>query len=407
MDAAVVVLATADEERRAPVLRELTRAGFAVLTEASWEGLTRQVSQPGRGLALIDPELPELRPALLIELAASLPRAPALFALAPCPHLPVATSAQLLTLARRHAAPLIDADERKELRLMGLGPDALDLLQSAARSPQPVALEGERGTGKRRLARLLHSLSGRPGPMETPEGDLLAARPSATPGTWYLPRLDDLDEVTFTTLASRAARHGQGLVCATRRPLSGQRGIGLTPLRLRPLRERPDELRELATLYLERYQRRLGLPRRRPDKAFWALLRQYPWPGNVRELEAFAVQALTSTSGPTLRGEELPPRVRALVELGDRPAAFDEAQSFEELVEHRLGNLLEGLPPGAALDLHTLVVESTERALLRLVLTRTAGNQKAAAQMLGLARNTLHAKALHLGLITAKPKGGR
>ena len=68
---------------------------------------------------------------------------------------------------------------------------------------------------------------------------------------------------------------------------------------------------------------------------------------------------------------------------------------------------MEGLPPGAALDLHTLVVESTERALLRLVLTRTAGNQKAAAQMLGLARNTLHAKALHLGLITAKPRGGR
>ena len=163
MDAAVVVLATADEDRRAPVLRELTRAGFAVLTEASWEGLTRQVSQPGRGLALIDPELPELRPALLVELAASLPRAPALFALAPCPHLTVAPSAQLLTLARRHAAPLIDADERKELRLMGLGPDALDLLQSAARSPQPVALEGERGTGKRRLARLLHALSGRPG----------------------------------------------------------------------------------------------------------------------------------------------------------------------------------------------------------------------------------------------------
>ena len=53
MDAAVVVLATADEDRRAPVLRELTRAGFAVLTEASWEGLTRQVSQPGRGLALL------------------------------------------------------------------------------------------------------------------------------------------------------------------------------------------------------------------------------------------------------------------------------------------------------------------------------------------------------------------
>lgn len=44
------------------------------------------------------------------------------------------------------------------------------------------------------------------------------------------------------------------------------------------------------------------------------------------------------------------------------------------------------------------MIDAAERALLRLVLARTKGNRKAAAQLLGLARNTLQTHLLRLGV---------
>ena len=60
---------------------------------------------------------------------------------------------------------------------------------------------------------------------------------------------------------------------------------------------------------------------------------------------------------------------------------------------------MDALDPEAPVRLHRLVIEATERALLGVVMGRTGGNQKGAAEMLGLARNTLRTKAIAFGLV--------
>jgi DNA-binding protein Fis len=54
--------------------------------------------------------------------------------------------------------------------------------------------------------------------------------------------------------------------------------------------------------------------------------------------------------------------------------------------------------PGPEDTLHALVIRSAERALFQLVLARTQGNRKAAATLLGVARNTLQQRIETLGL---------
>jgi two-component system nitrogen regulation response regulator GlnG len=166
-------------------------------------------------------------------------------------------------------------------------------------------------------------------------------------------------------------------------------------LDLRPLRERPKSLRPLARLYLESYQKRLGLPKRRITPRLWKKLEAHHWPGNLRELESFIVQAVTSARGPSLSPDHLPRRVLAL--LDPDHATYAATDAYETIVEERLRDLVSGfkLHPDSP-DLYRIVIDSTERALFRLVLNRTAGNQKAAAQLLGLARNTLRTRLQRL-----------
>ena len=57
--------------------------------------------------------------------------------------------------------------------------------------------------------------------------------------------------------------------------------------------------------------------------------------------------------------------------------------------------------PGPGVTLYGLVLEAAERALLRLALTRTGGNRKATAVLLGVARNTLASRSRALGLESA------
>ena len=74
-------------------------------------------------------------------------------------------------------------------------------------------------------------------------------------------------------------------------------------------------------------------------------------------------------------------------------------EGFESVVEARLRPLVARVEPGARVPLHKISVQATERALIRLMLARTGGDQKAAAELLGIARNTFRAKAEAYGLL--------
>ena len=117
-------------------------------------------------------------------------------------------------------------------------------------------------------------------------------------------------------------------------------------------------------------------------------MERYPWPGNRRELESFIVQAVTSARGMYITPKTLPPAAVDLLKSGYKTATA--TQSYELMVEERLRPVVDHYQPSQDTpSLYRLVMDATERALIRLVLNHNGGNQKTAASRLGVARNTL------------------
>ncbi len=411
-----ILVATARESVRAEVLLPLAREGLPVASAADWEGLCGGVCAHGTTLVLVDPELPRLRPALLSQLVGTLSPRPTLRALGatlegiPRVH---ATDRAILRLARQvTGGARVDPSERRVLQWQGLGGAPLERLSGLAASGLPTLIHGERGTGKERVARVLHRISGAPGPFVAlqahapwsspssapalPSGPASegTAEPSrAPPGTLYLESVHRRDDLRAVVGAAREA--GWRVIGSTRLP-EPVPGIKWDRVVLPPLRERPDDLRGLTGWYLHLHTRRMGLPKRRLDRGLWALLNAHRWPGNHRELEMFVVLALGRVDAPILRAATLPADLQSL--LSPHAEAEREAESFEEMARTRLAPVVRAFTQGPGDTLHALVVGSTERALIQLVLARTQGNRKAAAALLGMARNTLHARIIGLGL---------
>ena len=113
------------------------------------------------------------------------------------------------------------------------------------------------------------------------------------------------------------------------------------------------------------------------------------------------MELLASVPHAKIRAAHLPPALRARL---SPEAQLDEGlESFEELVRARLAQAVARWTPVAGTpSLHDHVIDATERALLQLALTRTEGNRKAAATLLGLSRNTLHERIVRLGLDVAE-----
>lgn len=396
----MIILASARDELRNSTIGPLLEAGLAAASVADWSALCRAATDPEVPLLLVDPELPSLDPALLAGLSRSLAHGPTVVVVGEArPPLArvAATPLALTRLARRVTQRArLSAAVRRDLRFAGLGPKPLGTLASLASRLDPVLLVGERGTGKERIAATIHALAGRRGPMRVlpPEQ---ALELGGAPGSVYLVSPARRPSLRAEVKAARAA--GWAVIAGSRRP-EPPAGVEWVELHLPPLRERPEALRGLATTYLEAHAARLGLPRRSFDKALWAAIMAHRWPENGRELESFVVAALTAMDEPVLRAREMPASVAA--RLQPRSEAVDgDLEGFEDVAEARLAPVVARFAPGPGPTLWDLVQSSTGRALLRLALQRTGGNRKAAAELLGLARNTLQAHIERYGLSAA------
>jgi two-component system response regulator HydG len=170
------------------------------------------------------------------------------------------------------------------------------------------------------------------------------------------------------------------LVCATHRDLDQMVKDGrfredlyyrikVIVLRLPPLRERPDDVEELAAHFLRLANERNRRDVRRFTPAALERLRGYPWPGNVRELENVVEQAVVLAPGEAIDASDLP----------------------EELTGERGPQDVLRIPVG-----HTLA--DAERELILETLRKTAGNKTQAAKLLGIGVRTLYRKLEEYGV---------
>ena len=343
------------------------------------------------------------------------------------------TAERLLT-ALQNALALHDLEEerarlREELAQPGnlIGESAAmaevrRLVARAGPSDSVVLVEGETGTGKERVARALHLASGRRGrfvgvncaaiPATLLESELFGAEKGAFTGATArrIGRfeqaqggtllLDELGELPMElqakllrVLENREVERLGGtapvridvrVIAATHRDLRAAVADGrfredlfyrlaVFPIRVAPLRERPDDLVPLARAFVAELRSAPGELRLTPGGE--AALRGYRWPGNVRELRNFVE------------------RLHLLRDPG--PLVVDEEAA-------RLLSPLPGAAKGGVTGVGTLsyreLCEEAERGILREALARSGGNVAAAARLLKVDRGNLYRRIKALGV---------
>jgi two-component system nitrogen regulation response regulator GlnG len=172
--------------------------------------------------------------------------------------------------------------------------------------------------------------------------------------------------------------------------------LNAVSLRVPPLRERLEDVAELAHFFLFRFDRELNLDLRGFAPEALEFLQNYAWPGNVRELQGVVKQAMLNASGRLLFPEFLPEHLLGTPPsqpspgvgggLGGGPESFD----LSAFIDARLRN-----PVG---PLHDEVIAAVERLLLTRVLRQTHGHQTQASEVLGVTRATLRHKLRTLGM---------
>jgi len=200
-------------------------------------------------------------------------------------------------------------------------------LVRAAESDAPALFLGERGSGRHRAARRLHTLRRAQAPFKTlrasslgPEvpGDRLLALLQG--GTLYLSELDELPSSSLPSLLKALeSEPAQGL-----RWMAGARSLEALPesLRLRlgvlcfeipPLRERREDILPLFRQFLDVAAQRQGRSAPLIERHAEKELLQRPWPGQVRELETCALKALQATPGHILGSLPAPSQEASLL----------------------------------------------------------------------------------------------
>lgn len=286
--------------------------------------------------------------------------------------------------------------------------ELLDTARRAAGSEATVLISGESGTGKEVLARLIHRVSPRA------KGPLVAVNCAAIPetlieselfghvkgaftgavanrkgrfqaaagGTLFLDEISELkidmqakflraiqERVVEAVGSDRSVTVDVRIIAATNRDLSEQvsKGefredlyyrLGVIPLHLPPLRERPEDIPALVTHFLKKIN---APPNVRFSSGAIKKMAQYGWPGNIRELENIVERCVILSRTPVISESDL---------------AFGDGRGAQS------GLCLDIPPEGLSL-------EEVEKTLIRKALERTGGNRSKAARLLDIPRHVL------------------
>ena len=325
---------------------------------------------------------------------------------------------RILETVRRAGAPEtsdreVAHEELPESEMVGSSAGMVEIYKTASRvapTDATVLLEGETGTGKELVARLVHRFSRRAAhpfvavdcaaiPASLIESELFGALrgaftgadrdrvgvfESANRGTVFLDEIGDVDTAFQVKLlrflqereirpvgAARSKAVDVRVVAATNRDLRKmvEEGkfredlwfrLNVVRLLLPPLRERRGDLPLLARHFVLKYNQRYGREVKLTESGL-KILQEQLWPGNVRQLQHL---------------------IERLVILSDR---IDS-----ETVHDALHAMEKREQPGESLA-------ETEMDQIRRVLAATAGNKSRAAQILGIERKTLYRKLERMG----------
>lgn len=269
-----------------------------------------------------------------------------------------------------------------------------DGLSRAAESEAPVLFLGERGVGKTRAARRLHSLR-HPGTpflvMASEALDSETLEPSRLAllkgGSIFLPDLESLAESALPSLlkamespAGQALRWSASAYCLVDLPERLRQRMGVLCFKLPPLRERREDILPLFRVFLDQAARLEGRPTPLIDRNAEKDLLKREWLGNARELAWSIALALRSQEGAV---------------LGPLPRGFAGS-----------GNLPLGLawPAPASLDVMLAEIgKNAEEQLLRRALLEHQGGLAAAAE-LGLTPRTFSQRLREHGISIEAPQ---
>ncbi len=349
-------------------------------------------------------------------------------------------SDRLLLIIRRALEAARLAQENAELRLRaGFESDltghsaAITALRAAVERVAPtgsrVLISGPAGSGKEVAARMVHTRSRRAdGPFvalncatlnparfeEELFGVEAGADPVASPrragvlerahgGTLLLDEVSDmpletqgkivraLQDQTFERLGgSFRVKVDVRVLATTNRDLQAEIGnarfredlyyrLAVVPIRMPSLRERREDVPELARHFLERSAETSGMPGRELSTDALTALQAYDWPGNVRQLRNLMDWLLImapGTASDSIRAEMLPAEISQ-----GAPALLNFDPSAD----------LMGLPLREARDLF-------ETQYLQAQLLRFGGNISRTAGFVGMERSALHRKLKQLGV---------
>ena len=330
----------------------------------------------------------------------------------------------------RDIEPVVDASA-----LIGDAPAMRALFRAIGRlaqAPLSVLVTGETGTGKELVARALHRESPRASrpfialntaaiPAELLESELFGHEAGAFTGahkrhigrfeqadggTLFLDEIGDMPASLQTRLL-RVLAEGEffrvggrelirvdvRVIAATHQPLEAlvEQGrfradllhrLDVVRLPLPPLRERREDIPQLAARFLANAASRLQLPVKKPTNAALERLRVHAWPGNVRELENLCWRLAALAPGASI----------GLADVDDALPASRDARSETAQWQQALAAWARAQLDAGAQDLHGAARRDFDQVLLQAALDHSEGHRGDAAHKLGLGRNTLTRK---------------
>jgi DNA-binding NtrC family response regulator len=338
--------------------------------------------------------------------------------------------------------------------------------QKAATSTIPALIEGESGTGKELIARAIHGSGERRAkpfvavncgaiPETLVESTLFGHEKGAftgatekhpgkfieaSGGTLFLDEIGELPLNAQVKLL-RALQEGEveavgarkpvkidvRIVSATNRDLLADVKAGrfredlyyrlnVFPVQVPPLRQRREDIADLARYFLARFAAEEGKPVRALTSDALATLETFSWPGNVRQLENTIFRAVVLAEGDMIGVDDLPQIVAQLAQQSASPAddpAHDASRKIvsivPDLATHRRWPAAsertatpEARSEPAPHDSNALALvdargqvrplEEIEREVLRFAISHYRGQMSEVARRLQIGRSTLYRK---------------